>query len=60
MRVIDKDVGTPRKQHYQWRSKEVKRQQTLKLNGVFEAARHPRHGQAASLKKTRGPVRDED
>jgi len=52
--VNDKDVNTPREGPYQWRSKDMERQLTLEVSGVFEATRHPRHGQAASLKKTLG------
>ena len=48
----DKDVSTSREEPYQWRSKEVERQRGLEVSGVIEATRHPRHGQAASLKKT--------
>ncbi len=54
MRVKDRDINTPGEGPYQWRSKEVERQRTLELSGVFEAAQHPRHGQAANLKKTLG------
>ena len=52
MRVNDRDVSTPGEGPYLWRSKEVERQRVLEASGVLEAARHPRHGQAASLKKT--------
>lgn len=50
----DREINTPGEGPYQWRSKEVERQRTLERSGVFAAARHPQHGQAASLRKTLG------
>ncbi len=50
----DREINTPGEGPYQWRSQEVERQRTLERSGVFAAARHPRHGQVASLRKTLG------
>ncbi len=54
MRVNDKDVNTPGRGPYGWRSKEVERQRALEASGVVEATRHAQYGQAASLRKTLG------
>lgn len=54
MRVIDKDVSTPKAHIYQWRSKEVEHQLLLEASAVSEAAQHAQYGQLASLKKTLG------
>ncbi len=40
--------------HPGWRSREVERQLALEASGVMDAARDPRYGRAANLKKTLG------